>query len=497
MSSTIQLKRGTRAQITALAAKRGLLSGEPLLITDENRLAVATDVNAFEAAARQGETGSGAGTVTSVSGTGTVSGLTLTGTVTTIGNLTLGGTLSVSPSNFSSQTAKTFLAAPNAAAGVPTFRTIVASDIPTLNQNTTGTASNVTGTVAIANGGTGATTASAALSALGAQAASTAITTSNIASQSVSYATSAGTATTAGNVTGVVSISNGGTGATTASAALTALGAQPATTAITTSNIASQSVSYATNAGNALLADGINGIIDITEGGTGASTAANARANLLPSYTGNAGKALIVNGTESDLIYAPLGGTGTVTSVGISVPAFLTADNTPITTSGTISIGFSGTALPVLNGGTGATSLTGVLIGNGTGAFTTTARPSGSLVGTTATQTLTNKTLTGLKETRIALPANDIDIAAGNYFTKTISTATTFTVSNVPTTGTTATFILDLTDGGIAAITWWSGVKWQGGTTPTLTASGRDVLGFFTHDAGVTWSGLLLAKDIK
>jgi hypothetical protein len=35
---------------------------------------------------------------------------------------------------------------------------IQAADVPTLNQNTTGTASNVTGTVAVANGGTGATT---------------------------------------------------------------------------------------------------------------------------------------------------------------------------------------------------------------------------------------------------------------------------------------------------------------------------------------------------
>ena len=39
---------------------------------------------------------------------------------------------------------------------------IQASDIPTLNQNTTGTAANVSGTVAIANGGTGATGGSAA-----------------------------------------------------------------------------------------------------------------------------------------------------------------------------------------------------------------------------------------------------------------------------------------------------------------------------------------------
>ena len=42
----------------------------------------------------------------------------------------------------------------------------VAADFPTLNQNTTGTASNVTGTVAIANGGTGQTTATAAFNAL-------------------------------------------------------------------------------------------------------------------------------------------------------------------------------------------------------------------------------------------------------------------------------------------------------------------------------------------
>jgi hypothetical protein len=110
--------------------------------------------------------GTGSGTVTSVSGTGTVSGLTLTGTVTTSGSLTLGGTLAVTPSDFASQSANTFLAAPNGSAGVPTFRAIVAADVPTLNQNTTGTAANVTGTVAIANGGTGQTTQTAAFDAL-------------------------------------------------------------------------------------------------------------------------------------------------------------------------------------------------------------------------------------------------------------------------------------------------------------------------------------------
>ncbi len=48
--------------------------------------------------------------------------------------------------------------------GVPSIA--VAGDFPTLNQNTTGTSANVTGTVAIANGGTGATTKAAGFDAL-------------------------------------------------------------------------------------------------------------------------------------------------------------------------------------------------------------------------------------------------------------------------------------------------------------------------------------------
>lgn len=94
-----------------------------------------------------------AGGVTSVGGTGTVSGLTLTGTVTTTGNLTLGGALSVVGSNFGSQTANQVFAAPNGSAGNPSFRAMVAADIPTLNQNTTGSAATLTTTRAISMSG--------------------------------------------------------------------------------------------------------------------------------------------------------------------------------------------------------------------------------------------------------------------------------------------------------------------------------------------------------
>lgn len=51
------------------------------------------------------------------------------------------------------------------------------------------------------------------------------------------------------------------------------------------------------------------------------------------------------------------------------------------------------TPLSVPQGGSGAATLTGILIGNGASPFTTVSAPAGSLVGTTATQTLTNKTI--------------------------------------------------------------------------------------------------------
>ena len=81
----------------------------------------------------------GAGTVPSVGLVDSTGLFNITGSpVTTSGSLTL--------SSFQSQAAKSFFAAPNASSGAPSFRAIVASDIPTLNQNTTGTAANITAT---------------------------------------------------------------------------------------------------------------------------------------------------------------------------------------------------------------------------------------------------------------------------------------------------------------------------------------------------------------
>jgi len=99
-------------------------------------------------------------------------------------------------------------------------------------------------------------------------------------------------------------------------------------------------------------------------------------------------------------------------------------------------------------------------------------------------------------ETKVAISASDINLATGNYFSKTIAATTTFTVSNVPTTGTASSFILDLTNGGAYTVNWWSGVKWASGAPPTLTTSGRDVLGFFTYDGGTTWNGFVMGRNM-
>lgn len=123
--------------------------------------ATALDATAFRTAIGAG-TSSTVGTVTQIIASNTaVSGLSLSGgTITDSGTIAITGTLSVVGSNFGSQTANYVFAAPNGTAGNPGFRALVAADIPTLNQNTTGSAGSLSSTLVIGQGGTGTTTGS-------------------------------------------------------------------------------------------------------------------------------------------------------------------------------------------------------------------------------------------------------------------------------------------------------------------------------------------------
>jgi hypothetical protein len=79
------------------------------------------------------------GTVTSVTGTSPVAS---SGGATPAISLASGYGDTLNP--YASKTANFVLAAPNGSAGAPTFRAIVSADIPTLNQNTTGSAATLT-----------------------------------------------------------------------------------------------------------------------------------------------------------------------------------------------------------------------------------------------------------------------------------------------------------------------------------------------------------------
>lgn len=105
--------------------------------------------------------------------------------------------------------------------------------------------------------------------------------------------------------------------------------------------------------------------VQVSEGGTGAATAAAARVNLLPSLSGNAGKLLVVAAGETDVEWLTVSGTGTVTSVsgtgtvsGLTLTGTVTAAGS-LTLGGTLSVDLTSDvtgALPIANGGTGATS---------------------------------------------------------------------------------------------------------------------------------------------
>ena len=93
--------------------------------------------------------------------------------------------------------------------------------------------------------------------------------------------------------------------------------------------------------------------------------------------------------------------------------------------------------------------------------------------------------------------ATAINFALGNVATAVLASGGSFTISNAPTSGIYGKFKLILTNGGTVADPWHASVKFAGGTTPTLTTSGVDVLTFETIDNGATWFAVVEGLDMK
>ena len=139
----------------------------------------------------------------------------------------------------------------------------------------------------------------------------------------------------------------------------------------------------------------------ITGNAGSATNIAGGLSGSMPYQTAAGATALLPKGTDGQVLSLDLGlpkwisvsGAGTVTSVdGSGGTTGLTLTGGPITSSGTLTLG--GT-LAVANGGTGATTLTGYVKGNGTSAMTASATiPTTDLSGTISNAQLANSAIT-------------------------------------------------------------------------------------------------------
>lgn len=271
----------------------------------------------------------------------------------------------------------------------------------------------------------------------------------------------------------------------------------------------------------------INAVLDPTYGVNSMvfSAASASAVNYIVANSNNSGSGaqLIASGSDTNISLELIGkGTGVVKANGNAVISSVTAisavTGTPSSSNylrgdGTwsaISAGDASTNTSssvdsevVLFSGTGGKTLkraTGSGVATLTsGVLGTVTAPSGTIVGTSDTQTLTSKTLTnptinnyteGVVAIGTVSTTCTLDLTNGTVQTATLtaSTACTFTM---PTAVAGKSFVLLLNQAAVTGngTATFTSVKWNGAGAPTITATAgkMDILSFFSN--GTSWYG--------